>query len=128
MGNLLSHCSGDLLLVVVCGSLLGSVICSDSGTEMSQTVNRIRIGACSLENWSGCLVENIRFKCIIVNFQSLIFCCAHHCIKMAVRVKSDLPFVGQVTPCDFIMSCGIVLEHRMWVVLFTAAIWFRDTD
>lgn len=50
------------------GSLLGSVICSDSGTEMSQAINRIKIGTCILENWSGCLVENIRFKCIIMNF------------------------------------------------------------
>lgn len=32
---------GHLLLVVIQGSLLGSVIFSDSGTEMSQAINRI---------------------------------------------------------------------------------------
>lgn len=35
---------GYLLLVVIHGSLLGSVICSDSGTEVSQAINRIKIG------------------------------------------------------------------------------------
>lgn len=59
---------GYLLLLVSHGSLLGSVICSDSGTEMSQGINRIKIGTCILENWSGFLVENIRFKYLIMNF------------------------------------------------------------
>lgn len=83
---------GYLLLVVIHGSLLGSMICSDSGMEISQAINRINIGTCILENWSGCLVENIRVKCVVVNFWSLIFCCAHHCIDVAVRVKSDLQY------------------------------------
>lgn len=59
---------GYLLLLVIHGSLLGSVICSNSGTEMSQGINIIIIVTCILENLSGFLVENIRFKYLIMNF------------------------------------------------------------
>lgn len=115
---------GYLLLVMIHGSLLGFVIYSNSATEVSQAISGIKIGTCILENWPGCLVENIKLKCVIVSFQSLIFYCAHHCINVAVRVKSDVQCgIGHLN-----MSCGIVPEHRMWVVLFTAALWFRETD
>lgn len=59
-----------LLLVVIHGSLTGSVICSNSGTEMSQAINRINTGTYSLENWSSCLVEN---KVQMYNCEFLIF-------------------------------------------------------
>lgn len=40
---------GHLLLVMIHGSLLGCVICSDSGPEMSQAINRINIDTCILK-------------------------------------------------------------------------------
>lgn len=82
-----------LLLLVICSSLFGSVIHSDSDIEMPHGINTNKIGTCTLENCAGSLVANVRFKYLTVDFRSLIFCWTICCINLVLRVKSDFWYV-----------------------------------